>query len=118
VTTSTAAEDAVREGTENSSDSALSSTTAQPSTSRPNQNQHEQLKDTIKGGFNLFGAVLGSIAKVGGALAMEIAEQHKEHRRRVDSINAINGINSEDLKEKENLPRIGPMLIEEVVEGE
>ena len=118
VTTSTAAEDAVREGTENSSDSALSSTTAQPSTSRPNQNQHEQLKDTIKGGFNLFGAVLGSIAKVGGALATEIAEQHKEHRRRVDSINAINGMNSEDLKEKENLPRIGPMVIEEVVEGE
>lgn len=70
------------------------------------------LKHAVTCGFSLFGAVLGGIAKVGVSVVSQIAEQHAAHRDGADDAisNAANTSNAE----KENRPRRGPMVIQEV----
>jgi hypothetical protein len=81
--------------------------------------RHARLKDAVGFGANLFGAVLGGVLKVGGALACEVAEQHERHRKRVEDetnarLNSHTGGSA--LVPGSNAPRLGPMVIEEIVE--
>ena len=56
---------------------------------RPEDGGAEPLKDAVAGVGSLFGAMLGGVLNLGGALASEVASQHENHRRRVEKERVI-----------------------------
>ena len=94
---------------------------------RPEDGGAEPLKDAVAGVGSLFGAMLGGVLKVGGALASEVANQHENHRRRVEKERAsaarasLGGADAPSSNpgadgQRAGLapPRRGPMVIQEV----
>ena len=94
---------------------------------RPEDGGAEPLKDAVAGVGSLFGAMLGGVLKVGGALASEVASQHENHRRRVEKERAsaarasLGGADAPSSNpgadgQRAGLapPRRGPMVIQEM----
>ena len=94
---------------------------------RPEDGGAEPLKDAVAGVGSLFGAMLGGVLKVGGALASEVANQHENHRRRVEkerssaaraSLGGADAPSSNPGADGQRAglapPRRGPMVIQEV----
>jgi hypothetical protein len=94
---------------------------------RPEDGGAEPLKDAVAGVGSLFGAMLGGVLKVGGALASEVANQHENHRRRVEkerssaaraSLGGADALSSNPGADGQRAglapPRRGPMVIQEV----
>ena len=94
---------------------------------RPEDGGAEPLKDAVAGVGSLFGAMLGGVLKVGGALASEVANQHENHRRRVEKERAsaarasLGGADAPSSNpgadgQRAGLapPRRGPMVIQEM----
>ena len=94
---------------------------------RPEDGGAEPLKDAVAGVGSLFGAMLGGVLKVGGALASEVANQHENHRRRVEkerssaaraSLGGADAPSSNPGADGQRAglapPRRGPMVIQEM----
>ena len=94
---------------------------------RPEDGGAEPLKDAVAGVGSLFGAMLGGVLNLGGALASEVASQHENHRRRVEKERAsaarasLGGADAPSSNpgadgQRAGLapPRRGPMVIQEM----
>ena len=85
------------------------------------------MKDVASGVGNLLGGMLGGVLKLGGALASEVANQHENHRRRVEkerssaaraSLGGADAPSSNPGADGQRAglapPRRGPMVIQEM----
>ena len=67
--------------------SASASASAPPRSDRREREPGDQVRDVVAGVGNVFGALLGGMIKVGGAVVSEIGREHERHRERLRAAN-------------------------------
>ena len=67
--------------------STSASASAPPRSDRREREPGDQVRDVVAGVGNVFGALLGGMIKVGGAVVSEIGREHERHRERLRAAN-------------------------------